>query len=139
MIQVFHKLAEIGQNGNICHDSLYENLSYLDLTRCSLSHLGMCHLRDLRSVYGHTLLVQPNDKVQDCCGPVTNKKLRVSQIKHASMAQRAEFQIQISQIQSSMLTVLIFCCCIFFCFHVVKHVMPILPILCVCEKLDWTI
>ena len=64
-----------------------------------------------------------------------NQKDKISQETHASVAQRAEHQIQMDEVPGSMLT---FGYCIF-CLHRVKPLMPMLPlllILCVCENLD---
>ena len=51
----------------------------------------------------------------------------------ASIAQRAEHQIQMAEVPGSILTGITFYC--WTCFDMVKHLMPILPILFVCEKL----
>ena len=97
---------------------------------------GMCYLGDLRSTYDHTTTEWSNPRFEVVQEQKDN--LGISQVTNASMAQRAECQIQMAEVQGSMLTGVAICCWIF-CFHIVKPLMPILPLLpflCVCKKLD---
>ena len=57
-------------------------------------------------------------------------------LTHASIAQRREHQIQMTEVPGLILTGVTFCCC-FLSFHVVKPLMPILPLMLiwgVCEN-----
>ena len=56
----------------------------------------------------------------------TKDNLRISKVAHASMAQRAEHQIQMAEVLGSMLAMVTFCYWIF-CFHIIKCLMLILP------------
>ena len=55
--------------------------------------------------------------------------------KDIAIVHRGQHQIQMAEVQGSILIVVTFCCWIF-CFQVVKPPMPLLPIICVCEKLE---
>ena len=97
--------------------------------------LGRVLLGNLRSVYGHALLVLASPSLK----LYRNKdNLRISKVTHASMAHRAECRIQMAEVLGSMVIGLINILLLdFFCFHIVKPRMPTLPLLpnlCVCEK-----
>ena len=55
-----------------------------------------------------------------------------------SMSQRADFQIQVAELPGSMLTGVTFYCRIFFCFHVVKPLMPFIEVLPISANLQKT-
>ena len=76
---------------------------------CSLSYWAVCYLGDLRSAYCHAMLVL--NKLCPRLKWCRNKNnLRISQVTHGSMAQRAEHQILMTEILCSMFTGVIFCC-----------------------------
>ena len=79
----------------------------------SLSQWGMCYLEDLRSSYGHALVVLTNwykSKIE----VMQEQK---TQVAHASMVQRAEHQIQMAEVLGSKLIGVTYCCWIFLSSH----------------------
>ena len=75
--------------------------------------------------------------VQDSSGAVTKDNLKISQVPHASMAQR-DLWLR-SQVQCWVQFTRATFCFWIFCFYVVKPltpILPILPFLYVCESLE---
>ena len=102
----------------------------------SLSHWGMCYLGDLRSTYGHTLFFLLNDlswRLKWCSNKRQFKDIPSNTCLNGSESRVSDPNSWWPRLNAHWGKIY----CWNFCFHVVKRVMPILPllpILCVCKK-----
>ena len=96
--------------------------------------------RSVRSLCGHTLLVLT--KWSKFKFEVVQEQKQFKDIPSGTCLDSSERKASDLNGWHSILTGVIFCWCFFFCFHLVKDLMsilPLLPILCVCEKLEWKV